>query len=346
MLQYGQIIGKKEDWSNVITNVEMFSTPVLSWLPIGEDFNDPIQFYQAEKFADPVRNIHIDGKPVTDFIAAGQDRGELSAFMQYSSKAAAITKVHQELGNIAGIPNSKTASGGELGREMVKKLKELSRDIETNILSNFGEQKDNTNVGWATRAIPVWVQTGTTNQLTGFETPVQFRPPSASIDTTATASMSEDIVLNILQSIGGVTRDKGVVTAICAPTAKRLFNNMPMFLPIGVLAGTSNLNAGANPNPLRGQTYDRVIERYNSDFGPVDLMLSWWNHYLDTTQVATMLTHSVYFLHRDMWEFNWKLRPDWVLKAPQGGGYEAFCETFWRIRCLNPKGEGAWKPQT
>lgn len=337
MLPYAQTVGLKQDWANVVTNVAMINTPLLAWLPMGKQPAQAQYLYQAEAYKTPSRNSHPDGAPVTGATSAGDQRVQLQALIQYSSKAASVSKLAQDYGNNAAVAD-------ELGTEIRKQTKELSNDIEFAMLSPQECRIGLTGtVGYMTRGVPNWVQTSAQSVL-----PVdssQF-PSAAQVDTsTVTASLAEDTVLNILQGIGTTTQSNETVTAFCGPNLRRAFNNFPLFIS----NSGSTINAGAYPNEIRGGAFDRGITRYVTPFGfEVDLVTSWRNYGLDSN--GNYLTNTTYnnysglFLHQSKWEFRWGSKPNWVQKAYEGGKYEAFCESIWQLVCWTPRGEGKWAP--
>lgn len=334
MLELQSVVGRQDDWANMVTNVQMVDTPCLAWLPVGKEIVAQERLYQGEVYDDPAENSHPDGKPVTGAKSAGRNRAALKSVIQYSTKAADVSKLTQDFGNQA-------APRDELAHDIANQTKEFSKDMEAAILSIQNERIGVTGtVGFKTRGIPRWVQTDATGHVSGYETPTALRPAAAQIGTTATGSLTEDVILNILQGIGTKTRSKETMTCFIGPTGKRAFNNFPMFVP----STASTVNAGAYPRAVRGGAFDRGINRYETDFGPVDLVLSYNNHAIDATTVATYQTHSAYFLHQSKWEVAWGAKPKWMQKPYEGGMYEAFMEAIWMLTCWNPAGEGAWKP--
>ena len=331
-LKFEDVIGVQQDWANVVTNVQMVDTPFLGWLPVGKAPVQPERLYQADKFRDPAPNSHADGTPVDGAKSAGENRKSLRSIIQYLSKAANVTKLTQDYGNQAGVAD-------ELAREITTQTKELSKDIECAFLS---AQECRVGVsgtsGYMTRGVPNWVQASAQSV---YPVDSSLYPSTAQLDTTATASLTEDVVLNIMQGIGTTTRGTAPVTAFVAPNLQRAFNNFPMFTP----STASTVNAGAYPSPLRGGVLDRGITRYVTPFGPLDLVLS-FNNYAFTTGTSTLKTHSAFFLHQDKWEVAWGQggMPKWVQKPYEGGQYEAFCEAVLMLTCWNPKGEAKYAP--
>jgi len=330
-LQYSAVVGKKEDWANVVTNVSMIDTPFLGWIPVGKNPVQAERLYQADVYEAPETNVHPDGVTITNAKSAGRNRVQLRSLIQYSTKAASVTKLTQDYGNQAGISD-------ELGAEIAKQTKELSRDIEAACLSaQECVVGSSGTTAYQTRGVPNWISTSA--QAT-YQVDASVRSASGSVDTTATGSLTEDIVLNILQSIATVKRSSQTATIFTGPSGKRLVNNFPMFTPSTV----STTNAGAYPSPLRGGLLDRVIDRYNTDFCMADFIISYNNYALGST--ATLKTHSMFFLHQDMWELAWGDKPNWVQKPYEGGKMEAFCEAIWMLTCWSPAAEGKWAPAT
>ena len=333
-LPFEQVVGVQQDWANVVTNVQMVDTPFLGWLPVGKAPVQPERLYQADAYRTPAANSHPDGVPIDGAKSAGENRKQLRSIIQYLSKAANVTKLTQDYGNQAGVAD-------ELAREITNQTKELSKDIECAFLSAQECRLGVTGTtGYMTRGVPNWIQA---SAQAVYPVDSTLYPAASQIDTTATASLTEDVVLNIMQGIGTTTRSTRPVTAFIAPNLQRAFNNFPMFVP----STASTINAGAYPSPIRGGVIDRGITRYVTPFGPLDLILS-FNNYAFTAGTSTLKTHSGLFLHQDMWEVAWGTggMPKWVQKPYQGGQYEAFCESILMLTCWNPKGEAKYAPAT
>jgi len=333
MLGYADIIGNQEDWANFVTNVEEESAPFMDWLPVGDKPANVLYDYQAEIYRDPVPNSHIDGKPVSGFLSAGDSRGKLMSLVQYFTKAAAATTLHQEVTNIAGVPD-------ELAREIDKATYELTTDMEAAFLEDDDHQEDNGGQGYKTRGVFSWISSSAQSL---YPVPSSFRPPAAQVITTATGSITENAIIDVLESIGGTVKSARPMTAFCGPKAKRVFNNMPLFTPSSVLVGGTPTGAtGVVYNKGDVNTVGRVAERYVTDYGVVDLRISWRNVFFSTNTYVK--NYSVAFLHRDMWELRWNKKPQWIKKQYEGGAHQAFCEAVAMLVCKNPKGEASWVP--
>jgi len=346
-LAYSAVVGKKEEWGAFVTNaLDLTNNVFMAWLPMGSAPAQARYDYQAESYKAPARNSHPDNVTVTGATSAGEDRVQLSALIQYSTKAATVGKLQQDYGNNAAVTD-------ELSKEITKQTTELRNDMENAMLS---AQECRVGVsgttGYLTRGVPNWIQASAQSVL-----PVDSTqwPSSAQISTTATASVTEDTILGILQGMGTVTQSNETVTGFAGPSARRVFNNFPNLFPsatgANAIADNKSVIVASYQNPIRGKAFDRGISRYITPFGfEVDLVTSWKNYGLDSSGVAqtgtTYNSHSVLFLHQSKWEFRWGDKPNWIRKAYEGGKLEAFCETVWQLVCLTPRGEGKYAPAT
>lgn len=343
MLPYSQIVGKKEWWANWITNVQTLNQPFLAWVPNGPNVVQMEELYQAESWKDPRRNSHPDGVTVVGATSAGDQRVNLRSVAQYSTKAANVTVLTQKAGNVAGVDD-------ELGREITKQSKELANDMECAMLSAQECRVGVTGTtGYMTRSVPNWIQRSAQSVY-----PVDSSqyPGATQIDTaTASGSLTEDNILDILQGIGETTESNETVTGFCGPQLRRKFNNFPVLTS----GSTSTTNGGAYPSPVRGGAFDRGINRYTTSFGfDLDLVTSYRNYKLDSNgdvqAVTNVLRTTGFFLHQSKWLFSWGVfkggvgMPEWTTKPYEGGKYEAFCEQVWMLQCLTPKGEGRYTP--
>lgn len=332
MLNYNSIVGDKEVWAETITNVDMGETPIIDWLPSTDKPKSTIYHYQADAYDAPEENSAVDGRPVSGFVASGEGREELVAYSHNLKKTAAITRLHRDFTDIAGITN-------DFSREITKKTKELGRDIEAHIGDDIECRADNNIVGFKTRSIGDWIQS---SAQTLEPVPAAFRPPAASCDATATASWTENVVLAVLESMGGVCKAKEPITAFCGFKAKRAYNNLPLFTPASTLVGGTPTILGYHQKELKGRAVERLIERYVSDFGPVDLIPTWWLMYF--TGGSYYPGYTTYFMHQPRWAWAWQEKPVWRTKEYQGGAHEAFAEALGMLVCWNPQGEGKMAP--
>ena len=299
--------------------------------------------YQAESWKDPARNSHPDGVSVTGATSAGDQRVGLRSVIQYSTKAANVSVLTQKLGNNAAVDD-------ELGAEITKQSKELANDMECAMLSAQESRVGVTGTtGYMTRSVPNWILR---SAQAVYPVDSSQYPAAAQINTsTATGSLTEDTILDILQGVGETTESSETVTCFAGPLLRRKFNNFPVLTS----GSTSTVNGGSYPSPVRGGAFDRGINRYTTPFGfELDLVTSYRNYKLDSNGVVQSATDAIrgagFFLHQSKWKFSWGVfkggsgMPQWITKPYEGGKYEAFCEQVWMLQCLSPKGEARYTP--
>jgi hypothetical protein len=332
MLQLENLVGNQEDWAQYITNIDMRSTPILEWLPVGDKPVNVLYNYQAEKFAAPRQNAHVDGMPWKNFNSAQEGQGQLKALIQWFDNTTSISKLAQDVTNPAGISDL-------LAKDIPKRLKEMSRDMEAAFADDNECQEDDHQNAYKTRGIGKWILS-TAQAL--YPVPAAFLTPSASISSTASASVTENSFRDILESIGGQRGDKAPITLFCGPKLKRKFADFQFFLPSA--AATQASGTVFNQN---GASRDivRSVDMYHGDYGVVELVVDWFLVAL-TSSDTTVQGYRGYFLHKDMWELRWNQKPKVYKPEFKGGSYEAAMDAICMLVCKNPLGEGKYAPAT
>jgi hypothetical protein len=328
MLTYENLVGNQEDWAEYITNVEMRETPFIDWLSVDKnDITNVLYQYQAEAYAAVGENSHVDGEPWKTFSSVGDGRGVLKSLIQWFDKTGSISKLSEDVTNIAGIAD-------QMAREIPKKMKEMASDMEANFCEDWDGREDNKVVGYKTRGVGSWIQVAA---QTLYPVPSSFRTPTASISSTASASLTENTVRDILQSIAQTTKSKSALSLFCGPGLKRKFSDFQLYIP----SSASTQATGVVFNSPMGEI-NRAVDRYNSDFGPVDLILSYWLAAVNGS--ATVQSYRGYFLHQDKWKVRWKQKPKVYNPEFKGGSYEFAMDAILMLVCLNPLGEGKYAP--
>lgn len=331
MLTYGSLVGVKPDWANYITNVEERNTPFLDWL--NEDktpVKNVLYEYQAEKWRDPKANAHVDGKPWTVFQSVGEGRGELKARIQWLDGTGSISKLSEDVSDIAGIAD-------QMAREIPKVEKEMFQDLEVAFCEDQEAQEDDgAAAGNKTRGIGKWVQSSAQSL---YPVPSDFRPPAASCDTTATGSLTEDVIRGVLKSMADQCKGRKTVTGFVGPLLKQKFSGFQFYLPSSVATQASGTVFNQDG---KSRMITRAVDVYESDWGRLELEISWWLAALNGS--ALVQNYRGYFLHRNMWKVRWKQRPKYYKPEFKGGSYEFAMDMILMLVCLNPKAEGKYAP--
>lgn len=329
MLTIENVIGKQEDWANYITNIEMLDQPVMDWLPVGQKPVNPLYDYQVDKFRAPRENAHVDGKPWGNFDSGGENRARLKAFIQWFDNGVSVSRLSQDMTKDAGI-------GDQMAFEIPKKLKEMAQDMEAQFCDDSESREDDKVNGYKTRSIGAWIKSTAQSH---YPVDSNFRTPSASIVGTATASMTENEVRVMLQSMWGECKSVEPCTGFCGIDLKSKFADFQYFLP----SSASTQSTGVvSQNVFKDKTISRSIDTYKGDGFMVDLVLTPWQANL--TGSATAKKGRGHFLHRSRWELRWHQKPAVYKPEFKGGAYEAAMDAIAMLVCTNPLGEGKINP--
>jgi hypothetical protein len=324
-------VGNQEDWSNYITNVEVRETPFIEWLEVDKSPVKQTEYlYQAEKWRAPRSNKHTDGVPWTTFTTVGEGRAKLRSLIQWFDATGSISKLSEDVSDIAGIAD-------QLAREIPKTMKEMRQDME----ATFCDDQDcaigvSGSVPYETRGVGKWIQA---TAQTVYPVDANFLTPAGSIKTAASAAVVENDFRDILQSMQSQVKKQVDITGFVGDGLKRKFSDFQLFIPSSVstqASGTIFDQSGT------GRSVTRAVDVYNSDFGVLTLQLSYWLANLTGTTV--MQQYRGYFLHKNMWKMRWKQKPQVYKPEFKGGSYEFAMDAIAMLVCLNPKGEGKYAP--
>jgi hypothetical protein len=269
----------------------------------------------------------VDGKPFSEPYSAGDGRGQLKATIQWFDHGVSVSKLSQDVTNIAAIAD-------ELAREIPKSLKEMATDMEVNFLEDNDCREDNKVVGYLSRATGSWLSTSAQSL---YPVPADFRPPAASVVSTAWGSVVENDVRGILQSIWEESKSNEMITAFGGSTAVRGYGDFRNLLP----SSTSSTNPTVQV-VFKDQTISRAVRRYEGDFQTVEVVPNPWLVFL--TGTATARKGRVLYLHRSKWEIRWNQMPKVYRPEFKGGSYEAFMDAICMLVCKNPRCEGMQNP--
>lgn len=212
------------------------------------------------------------------------------------------------------------------------KTLELHRDVEYTVLSDNESVPASAGVTASkTRGIPRWVSNDDARFTDAATTPnSSYRTPTGSVlvSKAAASDVTEANVQSLTQSVA--TTRKRVSTnfwGICSPAMKSQFTTFTR----------TDLNGSSNSSfPVRrfnqtlGDTITMNVTRYESDFGAIDLMTSFW------------LDSSVHFLLLDMEmaEIGYAQAPQFTELAFDGATRRGIIDAIIVCEVLNPQAHG------
>lgn len=227
--------GIREDLVDVIYNISPVETPFINMVPRVEVSNTKHE-WQTDSLSSAANNAAIEGDDAPQ--DAGTATTRLDNLTQISTKDATVSGTARAV-NTAG-------RADELDYQMLKRGRELRRDMETALLSNKAKVTGNDTTARELAGVPSWIATNT--DADGAD------PTGDGTDTATNGTQrafTEDQVKTVLKA----TFDEG---------------GMPDVLMLGAFNRqvASSFGAGATKfQKVEDKTLHTTFDVYESDFG-------------------------------------------------------------------------------
>ena len=144
------MIGIREDLSDVIYDISPVEVPFLSMVPHNEATNT-LHEWQTDSLAAAAENAAIEGDEAPDDASSPTTR--LTNYTQISTKDATISGTARAV-NTAG-------RADEMDYQMLKRGRELKRDMETSLLANTAKAAGDDSNARYLAGVPTWIATNT-----------------------------------------------------------------------------------------------------------------------------------------------------------------------------------------
>ncbi len=142
--------GIREDLVNVIYDVSPVETPFMSSIPKVKA-SGTLHEWQTDSLASPANNAQLEGDDAQADPATATTR--LGNYTQISRKVARVSGTNRAV-NSAG-------RSDELDYQVLKRGRELKRDIETALLANKAKNAGSAGVARELAGVPAWIATNT-----------------------------------------------------------------------------------------------------------------------------------------------------------------------------------------
>lgn len=330
LLEQNQI-GKREDLADYITRIDAKSKPLLAMIPKEKELTNTRCDFQVDNFEAAEDNAVLDGADVETFDNASPERAVLSVYCQKFRDSAMVSDMAEEVSNVAGL------SKGELAESIMKKLEKLSRDIESALCSDNDTQAQAGETPYKTRGLGSWIKATAQSVL-----PVDsaYLTPAAAIDTTAMASLTEDIINDVLQASYQQTGKVQDFSLLCGPTLKRQFSRFSrvQFASTNVASTIRTYTSNASEKKICN-----VIDRFEGDFGNIELHPTLFN--ASFTSAAANLRRG-YLLLMPLLAMKWKRYPRVKQLEDRGGGPRFLVDAIGALKVKNPLALGKFAATT
>ncbi len=318
--------GNREDLLDIISVVDAKNTPISSSVAkVGADLNNPgLYSYQADSYNSPTTDGVVDSADVSDFDDPTKNRVLLSARAQKFRRTIKVSDFQQNVQDVAGVGKKK-----EMARGTARAITELKRDIEATISSDNDSVEGSGSTAYKTRGLGEWIKA---TAQTDLPVPASQRTPSGSINATVTASLTETIFQNVLQSIYEQTGTTDRLVMVAGPSLKKAVTNFTRF----------TVNATSDVFSLRQSTQNADsgklvsnVSFYEGDFSTVEIVPSLLlaaNASTDAEKFARG-----YIMSADHLMLRYGRRPRFQELEDMGGGPRGLIDAIVSLAVMTPK---------
>ena len=332
----------REDLADYIAIVDAKSTPFISMSPKGKDIGNMQFSWLVDNYLAPKMGGVVDGTDVTVANASNAvvSRTRLNNYAQAFRRDLRVGFI-AETQDVAGVTD-------ELANGIAKKLVELKRDMEATFMcANQAAVADNGTNAYLTGSLGNWLNADNSANIGAVASGSDFKPASGAVITTATASITETVIQNVLTAIYGNTGTFRDYDCILGSTLKRAFTNLTASGTTQV-ANTNTIAATSVRTfnqDLGADTFKASIDIFEGDFGRLILHPSTFIGAKDGTTFVSQATKG-YIIPMDMVEVRYSKLPQVKQLPDAGGGPARLVEAIAGLVCKNPSGFGFFNGAT
>ena len=318
-------VGKREMLFDLIALDDFKEKPLLAMIPKEQKLANMRLDWQADIYDVPKTDGVADGVPVKNIENAAANRQRLEVYAQQFRRTFGVGHIAEEISNVAG------AKSGEMARSLEKKMEEISRDIEVALGSDNDTQLETSEGNpYKLRGLGVWYQATAQGTL---PVPASFLTPTASIDTTATASLTESVFKGVLESVFTQYGKSQDLPLICGTALKK------------AITGFTQTSSGSTNTQVSLRTFNQDIDEkkvtsnvmiYEGDFNQVHLHTSLLLANTGTATPSAAGKARGYVLPMDRLALSWGWQPKVTPLPEDGSGPRAMLTAVLGLINKNP----------
>ena len=327
--------GIRQDLSDLIAVVDAKTCPVVSMAKKGSEPINPLTQWQADGYnsvtvpAGVLSNADVTS---ADFIDNAANRVLLSARIQKFREVPSVDDLAQNVSEVAGVGKRR-----EMARAVTKSLEQIKRKMEAAFCSDQESVEQSGATPYKTRGLGKWIQNGAQTDL-----PVNasYRTPTSSVNTTATAALTENDIQNMLQSIYEQTGKGQTYSLVCGPTLKRQFTafTRTQFASTNVASAIRVLNQKDESKIVS------TVDIFEGDFGTLELIPSLFLAKDATVNATAVQNGRGYVLDMDMVELRYNRKPRFQELEDLGGGPRGIVDAICALCVKSPLALGKFAP--
>jgi hypothetical protein len=326
--------GQREDISDAMVLIEPGDTPLFSMCKKSKEPANVLFQWPADRYSDPQTAGVLANDDVSTYDDEHANRVLLSGRIQKVRRAFQVDDLVENVADLAGVGRKQA-----FNKAAAKALVELKIDIEAIMGSDNDSQVQSGSNPYKTRGIGSWISSAAqTDTATAVDS--TFRTPAASINATATTSLTENNVIDVLQSIYGARRARRNYDLVCGVALKRAFTNF-------IRTATASTNVMSTVRGFNSNAEDKkivnTIDIYEGDFGILALHVS---TYLANGAAAAVSAARGYVLDMDLVSIGFNRKPRMEELEDRGGGRRGFCDAIFGVAVSNPSVLGKFAATT
>lgn len=260
------MVGIREDLSDFISDVSPEETPFYTKCGKTKATNTYHE-WQTDSLRAPAANVNVEGDDTTPTAISPTTR--LGNYTQIFKEAATVSDTDESL--------DKAGRSREMRYQIVKKTKELKRDIELALFANNPREAGSGSSGRELAGVPTWLVTNTTNESGNSGADPTGDGTDARTDDGTPVAFDQDRFNTTMQSIWTAGGDPQ--TVYLTPFQMNVAQGF-----------TGNNNQRATIDASKHEVSD-FMEVYATPWGTVEFMPSRWNRARD-----------VFIMQNDKWK--------------------------------------------
>lgn len=326
--------GQREDLSDAMVLIEPGDTPLFSMCRKSSAPTNVLFQWPADKYSDPVTTGVLANEDVSTYDDEHANRELLAGRVQKVRRSFQVDDLVENVAELAGVGKKQAFS-----KAGAKALTELKTDIEAIMGSDNDSQVQSGANPYKTRGVGSWISaTAQTDAATAV--PAAFRTPAASINTTATGSLTESNVIDILESMFKVRRARKNYDLVCGTALKRAFTSF-----IRTQTGSPNVMSSIRTfsSDVENKKIVNTIDVYEGDFGSLSMHVS---TYLANGAAAAVSNARGYVLDMELVSIGFNRKPRMEELEDRGGGRRGFVDAIFGVAVSNPSVLGKFAATT
>ena len=315
-------VGKREDLADFIMNIDAKDTPLLSMIPKGPVLTNELYEWQVDAYDVPNVNGVVDGTDVSTTQDMAANRARLGGRIMHLWQTPKVSN-YTDFTDVAGL-----GTGQEWPKAMTKATVQLKRSVEANLGGDQVSRADDGTNASQNRSLGVWIQSTAQSDL---PVPAAYRTPSASIDTTAMASLTPAIINGVMESQYNQTGQQKTRPFIVGSTLKKTITNA-----VGYQPTVSNFTGILRTEKGDEKKWVNNVQSFEGDFGVYEMHIDNFLGWNTSTNVNDKFRG--YALDMDQLELR-MFRPWNKRELPDlGGGRRGLIECVFGMLMKNPLG--------